>query len=111
VGGSQLIARVIKMYLDVTPGKLAEMRAALAAGDAAALTAAAHFLKSGSASLGLLAFAELHKSIERLGKAGNLRSAALAVSRLDAQYAAAAHALQQVAGAERTSGSQATFAP
>ncbi len=97
---SGLVTRVIRMYLEASPDQVAAMHAALAAGDGAALANIAHSLKSASASLGLLAFADLNAALERLGKVGDLAAAAAEMARIDAAYVAAAAALQQLGALE-----------
>jgi len=94
-GGDALVTRVVKVFTDGTPGKINEMRAAIAAGDGSRLAAASHYLKSGSANLGLTSFSELTKTLERLGKAGDIDAAAKEIQNLDREFAAAIRGLKQ----------------
>jgi signal transduction histidine kinase/DNA-binding response OmpR family regulator/HPt (histidine-containing phosphotransfer) domain-containing protein len=71
-----LLAKVVRTYLADAPPRLAEMRAASAAGDAEALRKAAHSLKSASANLGAERLAALCKEIEGLARSGEAQGAA-----------------------------------
>ncbi len=74
-GKPDIIKTAITKYFYNFDEKCEIIRMALDAGDADALTAAAHFLKSGSASLGAHALAELCRRLEQLGRAGDIKVA------------------------------------
>ena len=93
-GDSDFLKELVDAYLDSTPGLLAAMRQAVAAGDAAGLQRAAHTLKTGSANMGALALAALCKELEEMGKLGALQDV---TARIDA----AAAAYEDVAAALR----------
>jgi HPt (histidine-containing phosphotransfer) domain-containing protein len=73
--GAALVDKVIRAYLTDTPARLAQMRAALDAGDAEALRKSAHGLKSSSANVGAEALAALCKELESIGRSGSLQAA------------------------------------
>jgi signal transduction histidine kinase/CheY-like chemotaxis protein/HPt (histidine-containing phosphotransfer) domain-containing protein len=94
IGGDALIERVVRVFTETTPEKLAGMHRALQAGDGATLAKDAHYLKSASGNLGLAAFSACVSSIERLAKAGDLAAVVPEIERLEAEYAAGLEALQ-----------------
>jgi PAS domain S-box-containing protein len=65
----------------------AELRAACAAGDAQAVAAAAHKLKSSSRAVGAVALGELCAALEEEGKAGDTEALAVLLPRFEAQWA------------------------
>ena len=94
IGGDALIERVVRVFTETTPEKLADMHRALEAGDGATLAKDAHYLKSASGNLGLAAFSACVSSIERLAKAGDLAAVVPEIERVEAEYAAGLEALQ-----------------
>ena len=85
-GQPDLVARVLRMYLERSP---AQIRAILDAADPAELARAAHDLKGGSGNLGLVQVVELLARIEQLARKGQLAGIAPMVSELPAVHAAA----------------------
>jgi HPt (histidine-containing phosphotransfer) domain-containing protein len=65
----------------------AELRAACAAGDAAAAGALAHKLKSSSRSVGALALGELCAAMEKAGKAGDAETLAALLPKFEQELA------------------------
>jgi HPt (histidine-containing phosphotransfer) domain-containing protein len=73
VGGDrEFLAELVDTYLGDSPGLFAELRAAIAADDAATARRAAHTLKSTSASFGAEGLAAQCREIEASAGAGNL---------------------------------------
>jgi HPt (histidine-containing phosphotransfer) domain-containing protein len=73
VGGDRdFLAELVETYRADCPRLLAELRAAVAAGDAPAARRAAHTLKSTSASMGALGLAAECREIEAAAGAGDL---------------------------------------
>ena len=64
--GRDIPQRIIRLYLEDAPSRLAILRRSLAAGDAAGMDQAAHSLKGSSANLGALGLAELCDELELL---------------------------------------------
>lgn len=64
VGSDDLVVRMIDLFTESGPARLDEARAALAAGDAAGVAAAAHALKSSAAQLGGRAVQEAAAELE-----------------------------------------------
>ncbi|MBL8420966.1 MAG: response regulator, partial [Dechloromonas sp.] len=73
--GALLVERVIRAYLADAPARLAEMRAASAAGDADALRKAAHSMKSSSANVGADGLATVCKALETIGRGATVDGA------------------------------------
>lgn len=70
LGGSpEAIASLINSYLSEAPGQLAEIKQQFSAGDALAVSRAAHGLKSSSASIGAMTLSEQALAMEMAGKA------------------------------------------
>ena len=92
-GDAEFVRELIDTYLGDAPELFAQMRTALAAGDAEAFRRAAHSLKSNSATLGALTLSEQAKELEMLGKTGTLRDAPAKVAAADAEYARVTAAL------------------
>jgi HPt (histidine-containing phosphotransfer) domain-containing protein len=82
------------IYLDEEPAALAALRAAVAAGDTASVTFAAHTLKGSAGAIGAPALTALCASLEALGRGGALTDAAAVLAELEAAAAAVHDALQ-----------------
>jgi CheY-like chemotaxis protein len=87
-------AELVTTYLDDSPRLLAEMRQALAEGNAPNFQRAAHSLKSNSASLGALGLSAQAKELEMTGRAGKLDGAGDKLDKLAATYAEVESALK-----------------
>ncbi len=93
-GDVEFLKELMDAYLDSTPGLLAAMRQATAAGDGAALQRAAHSLKTGSANMGALALAAQCKQLEDMGRSGALAGAEERIDTAAAAYDEVARALR-----------------
>jgi HPt (histidine-containing phosphotransfer) domain-containing protein len=94
--GADFIRELIDTYLEETPQLLAQLRQALAAGDAEAFRRAAHSLKSTSASFGALTLSTQARELELIAKSGELTAVGDKIDNLSAAYAQAAQALQEL---------------
>ena len=87
VGGDlEFLAELIDTYLGDSPGLFAQLRAAIAAGDAVAARRAAHTLKSTSASFGANGLAAQCREIEAAAGAGELGGLEARVDAAAASY-------------------------
>jgi two-component system, sensor histidine kinase RpfC len=68
--GASFVAQLIDLFLEQAAGLLNAARAAVQVGDATAITAAAHALKSSAANVGARALSILAADVERLGRQG-----------------------------------------
>jgi HPt (histidine-containing phosphotransfer) domain-containing protein len=89
-----LFADLVDIFLSETPKLMAQMRAALASGDLAALERAAHSLKSSSANLGACALSGLLRDLELAGRQRDLDHARPLVGRVDDEYPRVERALK-----------------
>ena len=74
-GGGEMVVELIELFLEDTPGLLAEMRLGVADGDREKLRRAAHSLKSSAATLGLSALSALCQGLENLGRSDQFEEA------------------------------------
>jgi len=77
---------LVRVYLEDAPRLIASLQEASAAGDAEAIGAAAHSLKSSSANLGALALAELARLCEQEARSGQLSDTADKAGRIAAEF-------------------------
>jgi len=100
VGGDrEFLADLIQTYLADSPDLFAELRAAIAADDAATARRAAHTLKSTSASFGAEDLAARCREIEASAAAGDLDDLVEQVDLAEAGYREVAAALEAVIAA------------
>ena len=90
--GADFVKELVQTFLEEAPAMLAELRQALAAGQADAFRRAAHSLKSNSLTFGALALAALARELELGGLDAARRPDAL--DPLLAEYARVARALE-----------------
>jgi two-component system, sensor histidine kinase and response regulator len=74
-GSTALVTRLVRSFLDSADGHLLRMQAALADGNAKALSQVAHSQKSSAANLGAEALASCYREIEKCGREGRLDDA------------------------------------
>ena len=85
-GGPNLLAKVVGLYFSSSLALTDAMRAAAFTRDSAGIREAAHALKSSSANVGALQFAELCKEVEMAAAEGQLDYARVLVDKLLAEY-------------------------
>ncbi|CAO4194757.1 ATP-binding protein [Methylorubrum extorquens] len=83
LGDRDFLARILRLYIAQAPQALLELEAALARGDAPAVSRAAHGLKSMSANIGAAQVKDRAGAIERTARDGDLTRLAEAASGLD----------------------------
>ncbi len=88
-----LLAELTALFLEDLPGRIAELREAVLAGDAGRAQRAAHTLKGPLASFHARRAVELAGQLEALGRAGRLPPATGLLEELERELAAVAHAL------------------
>src|SRR5215211_2155070 len=85
-GDEAFVNELVAEYVAEGPRHLADMRAAAAATDAAAIVRPAHTLKSNSATLGATRLAQICRQIELDGREGRADGLAAAVDSAEATW-------------------------
>jgi HPt (histidine-containing phosphotransfer) domain-containing protein len=93
-GGPKLVRGMVELFVMNAPLKAAEAREALDCGDAAALRAALHGLKSSAGQLGAMTVFRACTAGEESASRGELTACAEHVRRLEADLPAACRQLQ-----------------
>ena len=93
-GGPNLLAKVLGLYASSSLSLTDALRTAALSQDLEGLRQAAHALKSSSANVGALAFAELCKNVEQSAAAGQLDDACLLLDALLSEHAKVLRALE-----------------
>ncbi|BCX89646.1 hypothetical protein MIN45_P2019 [Methylomarinovum tepidoasis] len=85
-GRTDLVQRIVSLYLENTPPLIRSIEQALEAGDAAALAETAHQLKSSSANIGAVQIAKQASMIETRARRSELSGLEEAVAGLEADF-------------------------
>lgn len=75
IGGSTLARQMIELFLELGPGRIAELAGGVAAADAGRVERAAHSLKSTGANLGAVRVQELAAALEEQAGRGEIDAA------------------------------------
>ncbi len=94
--GSNVLKRVIGLYLEDAPLSIATLRTAVNTNDPSAMAKAAHRLKSGSANLGAVDLAEMCKELEAMGRQGSTQGAATVCASIENEFPRVAEALKEL---------------
>ncbi len=94
--GADFIVELIDTYNNETQGLIDQLNQALASGEAATFGRYAHSIKSSSASLGALAFSQLARELEMMGKANDLSGAAPKLERLTSDFQLVRQSLEEL---------------
>ena len=97
-GDDSFLREIIGIYLADTPQRLAELRAAHAAGDQAVFVRAAHTIKGSSANVGAAQVRALAEQLEHAAKAGPIAPLLPQVEELAGAFAETERALQGLLG-------------
>jgi two-component system, sensor histidine kinase and response regulator len=93
-----LLTEVVGLFLEAYPAWEAEIRAAVDAGDASRLRAAAHTLKGAVSHFGAKSAHDAANRLEQMGREGQLREASTVYAQLDRALCRLQAALQQLMG-------------
>ena len=85
-GGRELLTKMIGLFLQDAPRRLAAIREAMKRDDAHAVAGAAHAFKSSSANLGAAALSDMCKRLERQCREGAIATAPSLVAEIEAEY-------------------------
>jgi len=94
--GADFIVELIDTYNVETQGLIDQLGQALHAGEAASFGRCAHSIKSSSASFGALAFSQLARELELMGKANDLTGASQILERLSADFLLVKRSLEEL---------------
>ena len=83
------VAELVDTFLEESPGQLAELRTATAAGDAEAVRRVAHTLKSNAATFGIIRLEHASRELENRASGGDLDGADELVGEVDTALAEA----------------------
>ena len=92
---NEFLAKIIDNYFEETPQLLSAMQDAVSTNDPAALSYAAHKLRSTSANLGATNLSLLCKDLEAMGRAGSTLGGLSQISQIETVYEAVKLALRQ----------------
>jgi|GEM_PF-525811 len=99
-GGADVVAEVVRVYLQDAGERLAEIRAALETSDARLLRQAAHALKGSSSSCGAARLAELCQRLEDATEAESLSATRALVAAAQTEFLRVREALEPFAGGD-----------
>lgn len=94
-GGIGLVRELITMFFDEAPGRLAELRLGIAAGDGQRIAAVAHATRGGAGTVGASRLATLCGRLEADGRAGQLAGAEETLVAIEVEFARARGALER----------------
>lgn len=98
-GGDKLVRGMVELFVANAPARAADAREALDCGDAAALRAALHALKSSAGQLGATTVYAACVSGEELASRGELSACVPHVERIEADLPRACSRLEAIRGA------------
>jgi two-component system sensor histidine kinase RpfC len=95
-GGDALLKGMVELFEENAPRRVAEAREALECGDAAALRAALHGLKSSAGQLGVVTVFQACVTGEELASRGELTACAVHVQRIETDLPEACRQLDAI---------------
>lgn len=95
-GGAKLVRGMIELFQGAAPARVADAREALDCGDAAALRAALHGLKSSAGQLGAISVYQACVTGEELASRGDLSACVPHVQRIEADLPQACRQLDSI---------------
>jgi HPt (histidine-containing phosphotransfer) domain-containing protein len=101
-GDEALLAQVIKMFLAGAPAHLAELRQAIAAGDAKDIQTTAHSLKGELGYLGVAEISQKARMLEEMGRSADLQGAKDLFQQFEAEVSNLIDWLRSTQTADRT---------
>jgi len=95
-GGAELIERMIRIFLDHAPTRVAEIRSGVESGEIRETEKGAHSLKSSAGNLGAVRLRDVCARVEDLAADGELERAAALVDEVEERHREATDALTAV---------------
>lgn len=97
VGGDvELFAEIVRLFLADCPARVADIQAAVAAGDGDAIRLTCHALKGAAGNLSAMDLMAAARALERIGAEGRIEAAPAAFRELTTQAALAIDSLRQM---------------
>ena len=93
---SSLLKEIIGIFIEDTPARIAELRAAMASGDVSAFSRAAHSIKGSSSNLGAARLRSLAERLEHDSKSQPLTNFNHGLSELEEAFAATKSELERL---------------
>ena len=87
-GDPELYQELFDFFLDLVPGQLDDLEAAVTAGDVPAVDLQAHSMKGGAANVGAVRVAEASRELEILAKGGSLEGASALFAQIREEFSA-----------------------
>jgi HPt (histidine-containing phosphotransfer) domain-containing protein len=97
--GGEFLREIVSIYVEDTPKRIAELKAALASKDVPAFTRAAHTIKGSSANVGASSVRALAERLEFMSKRDGLGSVGPLIANVEAEFAKAAAELGRISAA------------
>ena len=107
-GDARALAEVARIFLADAPRRVAELRRALATGDARALRAAAHALKGALANFGAQGAVDAAFELQKLGDTADLDDAPAVLERLEAELVVVRGELRTLVGGKKRAATKRT---
>lgn len=85
-GDPELYQELFDFFLELVPGQLDDLEAAVRAGDVPGVDLQAHAMKGGAANVGAVRMVEASRALEMLAKAGRLDGAEELFGRIRAEF-------------------------
>jgi HPt (histidine-containing phosphotransfer) domain-containing protein len=97
-GEPDVLAEVLRLFLDEVPPRIARLRNARESGNIEEMHRAAHSLKGSAGNIGARQLYEVCRQLDALGKAGDLAGAAPLVDALDVEFDKVESAINRLIG-------------
>ncbi|MDP9474737.1 MAG: PAS domain S-box protein, partial [Actinomycetota bacterium] len=94
LGDAGLLPRLVGIFLDDVPSRLADLRKGIEDGDARRVERAAHTLKGGSANMGAKRMATICSELQEVGASGDLSRASVLLGALEEEFGRVRPALE-----------------
>ena len=94
--GDVFLKDIVGIFIEDTPARIAELRQALADGDAVGFTRAAHSIKGSSSNLGAIALRDIAAELEHKSRLGGLGDLEPLIQDLETAYLTAKETLEKI---------------
>jgi HPt (histidine-containing phosphotransfer) domain-containing protein len=95
-GQPDVLAEVLRLFLDDAPRRIQAIVAAVADRDAGALQRAAHTMKGAAGTIGATALQDACRTLEQMGRQQRVEGASIAIADLQREYGRVQEAIEQL---------------